>query len=101
MLKPQKPTCINRGVHTRLTRRHGISTSLLFTWRRAYRRGTLMTRTADTGFVPAVVVPDVRPEVAPLSGRIEIVLVNGRRVIIEAGVDIAALSQLIAVLERR
>jgi len=55
----------------------------------------------SSGFVPAIVVPDVRSEVAPLSGRIEIVLVNGRRVIIEAGVDIAALSQLIAVLERR
>src|ERR1700761_3780871 len=40
-------------------RRYGISTSLLFTWRRACRQST--SQTADNGFVPAVVVPDPRP----------------------------------------
>jgi hypothetical protein len=33
-------------------RQHGISTSLLFTGRRAYRRGALTSATADAGFVP-------------------------------------------------
>jgi hypothetical protein len=35
------------------------------------------------------------------SGRIEIVLANRRRVIVDAGVDIAVLSQLVEALERR
>jgi transposase len=82
-------------------RRHGISTSLLFTWRREHRRGTLTSRPVDAGFVPAVVVPDVRPAMPPVSGRIEIVLANKRRVIVDAGVDIVVLSQLVEALERR
>ena len=82
-------------------RRHGISTSLLFTWRRAHRRGTLTSRPVDAGFVPAVVVADVRPPVPPASGRIEIVLANRRRVIVDGGVDIGVLSQLVEALERR
>jgi transposase len=81
-------------------RRHGISTSRLFTWRRAYRGSTLTSRFVDAGFVPAVVVPDVRPAVPPASGRIEIVLANKRRVIVDAGVDIAVLSQLVDALEQ-
>jgi hypothetical protein len=48
-----------------------------------------------------VVVPDVRPAVPASSGRLEIVLVNRRRVIVDAGIDIAVLSQLVEALERR
>jgi transposase len=80
-------------------RRYGISTSLLFTWRRACRQNT--SQPSDTGFVPAVVVPDVRPVVPAGSGRIEIVLANRRRVIVDGSVDIAALCQLVEALERR
>ena len=80
-------------------RRYGISTSLLFTWRRACRQST--SRPSDAGFVAAVVVPDVRPAVPASSGRIEIVLANRRRVIVDGGVDIAALCQLVEALERR
>jgi transposase len=80
-------------------RRYGISTSLLFTWRRACRQST--SETADTGFVPPVVVPDVRPAVPTGSWRIEIVLANRRRVIVNGGVDIAVLCQLVEALERR
>ena len=80
-------------------RRYGISTSLLFTWRRACRQST--SQTADNGFVPAVVVPDPRPLVPAGFGRIEIVLANRRRVIVDGGVDIAVLSQLVEALERR
>jgi len=80
-------------------RRYGISTSLLFTWRRACRQSP--SQTADNGFVPAVVVPDVRPAVPTGSGRIEIVLANKRRVIVDGGVDIAVLCQLVEALEHR
>jgi transposase len=83
-------------------RRHGISTSLLFSWRRAYRSETLTGTGGDPGFVPAVVVPEVRPTLQSESaGRMEIVLANGRRIIVDAGVDIATLARLLAVLERR
>ena len=58
-------------------------------------------RLSRAGFVPAVVVPDVRPAVPAGSGRIEIVLANRRRVIVDAGIDIAVLSQLVEALERR
>jgi hypothetical protein len=51
--------------------------------------------------VPAVVVPDVRPAVPAGSGRIEIVLANRRRVIVDGGVDITALCRLVEALERR
>ena len=78
-------------------RRYGISTSLLFTWRRACRP----EHSQPAGFVPAVVVPDVRPAVPAGSGRIEIMLANRRRVIVDAGFDIAVLSQLVEALERR
>jgi transposase len=44
-----------------------------------------------------VVVPDVRPAVPAGSGRIEIVLANRRRVIVDGGVDIAVLCQLVEV----
>jgi transposase len=80
-------------------RRYGISTSLLFSWRRACRQST--SQSSNAGFVPAVVVPDVRPAVPAGSGRIEIVLANNRRVIVDGGVDIAVLSQLVEALERQ
>jgi len=40
------------------------------------------------------------PELAP-SGRMEIVVAKGRRIIVDAGVDAAALARVVAVLDRR
>ena len=80
-------------------RRYGISTSLLFTWRRACRQST--SQPSDAGFVPAVVVPDIRPAVPASSWRIEIVLANRRRVIVDGGVDTAVMSRLVEALECR
>ncbi len=47
-----------------------------------------------------VVVPE-RPTVSPPSSRMEIVASNGRRVVVDAGVDVAALARVLDVLERR
>jgi transposase len=83
-------------------RRHGISPSLLFTWRRAFGTGRAAVSRPAPGFVPAVVVPEERR--ASLRGaacRMVIVLTNGRRVIVDAGVDPATLGRLLDVLERR
>jgi transposase len=79
-------------------RRHGISSSLLFAWRKAYRAGTLV----DAGpgsFVPAVVVEE-HSAPAPAPRRIEILTPSGYRVWVDADVDEAALLRVLAVLAR-
>jgi transposase len=76
-------------------RRYGISSALLFNWRKAYRAGSLSGGQSG-GFVPALVVG---PPSAG-SGRLEIVTPTGYRVILESGVDEAALLRVLAVLAR-
>lgn len=80
-------------------RRHDIPTSLLFTWRKAYHKGRLGTGTPAVGFVEARVVAD--PVVSPTGtgGRIEIIAHGGRRLVVGADVDPAALAKVLAVLE--
>ena len=80
-------------------RRHGISTSLLFAWRKAYGAGTLVAA-APSGFVPAVVVEEPAPPTAPAPSRIEIFRPNGQRLFVDAGVDEAALARVLSVLAR-
>ena len=80
-------------------RRHGLSISLLFAWRKAYRAGTLVDA-VPRGFVPAMVVEE-RPAAAPLvPSRIEIVTPNGHRVLVGTGVDETALARVLAALAR-
>ena len=56
-----------------------------------------------SGFVPAMVVADPMPSTpaAPASGRMVIEIGKDRRVIVDAGVDAAALARVLAILERR
>jgi transposase len=86
-------------------RRHGISRSLLLIWRRAF---DVSRSTAGAAFVPAVVSEaETPPEQArrtsasPVVGRMVIVLGRGRRIVVDAGVDAAALTRVLDVLERR
>ena len=93
-------------------RRHGISRSLLTNWRRAYREGRL-AGAAEPAFVPvrvrddvpaasgAAVSPAAASEGDAVAGRMEIVLAGGRRVVVGADVDAAALARVVDVLERR
>jgi transposase len=85
-------------------RRHGISRSLLTTWRRAWRAGLLGSEVAPD-FSQLIVVPDPappEPEVAlAVAGRMEIDLGNGRRITVSADVDRAALARVLAALEGR
>jgi hypothetical protein len=55
------------------------------------------------GFMPVVVAGgSALPQTGSLAcGRMEIVLIDGRRVVVDAGVDAAALDRVITVLERR
>ncbi|WP_108260996.1 IS66-like element accessory protein TnpA [Mangrovicoccus ximenensis] len=82
-------------------RRHGISRSLLTLWRRAYRENSLVA--SPEGFMAVSIAPD--PAAGAMSGadadaRIEIVLTNGRRILVPAGVDPGSLARLLPVLER-
>ena len=90
-------------------RRHGISRAQLLAWRRTLRPEPSEAEPVP-GFVPAVIVPGPPPAVTPNTGlgcaksgddRIEIVLGRGRRMIVRAGVDGAALARVLDVLERR
>lgn len=93
-------------------RRHGIATSLLFKWRKAYREGHLGGEETPT-FMPAVITPEApvfassgpspRPDRAPdaAGGRMEVVAASGRRVIVGADVDPVALARVLDVLEGR
>lgn len=88
-------------------RRHGISRSLLTTWRRTWRAGLLGAHAPD--FSPVIVAPDPVPLATPehevrsltVAGRMEIDLGNDRRVTVGADVDGAALARVLAALEGR
>ena len=82
-------------------RAHGISRSLLTTWRRQFRDGTLGAD-RQPSFAPLLMAPEVPSGAGPAScaDRIEIVLGNGRRLIVGAGIDASALARVVAVLER-
>jgi transposase len=84
-------------------RRYGISRSLLLIWRRSFRPEANIAEEPPIGFVPAMVVPETRPSVpaVPARGRMVIVIANGSRIIVDAGVDAAALARVLEVLERR
>jgi len=96
-------------------RHHGLSSSLLFHWRRQAREGKLEGKDEVPGFVPAVVAAESPGEVrvaeapsgpsdgsaaGPSGGRMEIVLSNGCRVIVGSDVDSAALRRVIAAVRR-
>ena len=85
-------------------RRHGISRSLLMTWRRAFRPERMGPEVQQTSFARAMVATAetvaVEPS-APTTGRMVIEIGKDRRVIVDAGVDAAALARVLAILERR
>ena len=98
-----------------VAQRYNLNANQIFRWRRLFREPE---RAGAAGrFVPVVVeaAPGEEPNAAtmsppsesvvaggqPATGRMEIVLSGDRRVIVDRTVDGAALSRVIAVLERR
>jgi transposase len=77
-------------------RRHGISISLLFAWRKA-ARWSMRRRAASCRRLVVEERPAATP---PAPSRIEIVTPNGYRVLVDAGVAAAALARVLAVLAR-
>lgn len=90
-------------------RRHGISRSLLLTWRRLFAAGSGgNAEQPKPAFVPAVVVSAAASanalpiqDATRASGRMVIELGNDRRIIVDVDVDAAALSRVLSILERR
>ena len=101
-------------------RRHGLTPSQLFTWRRLDSDGRLTADADEPRFVPAIVA-DERPATPQTSGPacllaapdaaaassgagargvMEIVLAGGCRVIVDKDVNGAALARVVAVLTR-
>ena len=84
-------------------RRYGLSTGQLYLWRRQAREGKLSCEAEQPGFVPAIVVADHQNEIvaAPVtSGRIEIMIGGGRRMIVEGDVNPALVVEVVRGLER-
>jgi transposase len=90
-----------------VARRYGLHPSQVFAWRKAAREGEIAGRPGsglfECAFAPVLVTdgPRVPPPGAIDIGRMEIVLVSGRRIVVDARVDAAALDRVITVLERR
>ena len=83
-----------------VARRNDVNANLVFTWRRQVREQA----GGSGGLVPVVVEPpplDAVTSDAPATGRMEISLADGSRVIVDREVDGSALARVLAVLARR
>jgi transposase len=98
------------AVVTEIARRHGISTSLVFTWRRRARLASFVP--AGPGLVPVQLTPATAESIpsieAPAAipsrrrrGLIEIELGGGKRVSVDENVDADALGRVLDVLSQR
>ena len=95
---------------TATARRHGVSRSLLTIWRRQYRAGELGAETPPS-FIPLAVSPPMAPPTVPATAReaprstpdvqLEIVLRNGRRLLVPSSVEPEVLARLLPALESR
>jgi len=88
-----------------VARRYGLHPSQVFAWRKAAREGNIEEAGCgfDGAFEPVLMTGGSRiaPSDAVGCGRMEIVLVNGRRIVVDGSVDAAALDRVVDVLERR
>jgi transposase len=96
------------AVVTEIARRHGIATSLVFTWRRRARLATVASRGPRLVPVQVAAAESVQSIETPAAiparkrrGVIEIELGDGRRVSVDEDVDAEALGRVLDVLSRR
>ncbi len=104
-------TLVPGAVVSEVARRHGVSQSLLFTWRRQARTDALKEGAGSTLLPveigsPAATTEDVHPRVVAgrrrrASGMIEIELGSGKRVRVDNEVDADALRRVLSVLGER
>jgi transposase len=92
-----------------VARRHGVSPSQLFAWRKLYRAGAGIERAVPAagvpGFAAVAITPATPPSVADavpaFSGLIEIELARGDRVRISGAVDPAVVAAALRALAGR
>src|SRR5215472_15626682 len=90
-----------------VARRYGLHPSQVFAWRKAARAGDITGRlgciSLDGAFTPVLVSDGscTPPSASIGCGRMEIVLLSGRRIVVDASVDAAVLERVITVLERQ
>jgi len=96
------------AVVTEIARRHGIATSLVFTWRRRARLATVASAGPRLVPVQVATAASVQSIEAPAAiparkrrGVIEIELGDGKRVSVDENVDADALRRVLDVLSRR
>ena len=96
------------AVVTEIARRHGIATSLVFTWRRRARLATVASAGPRLVPVQVAAAESVQSIEAPAAiparkrrGVIEIELGDGKRVSVDENVDADALGRVLDVLSRR
>ena len=96
------------AVVTEIARRHGIATSLVFTWRRRARLATVAAAGPRLVPVQVAAAESVRSIETPAAiparkrrGVIEIELCDGKRVSVDENVDADALGRVLDVLSRR
>ncbi len=75
-------------------RRHAVDPSQIYDW----RRQLFLRIPKGGGFVPVVVTPEV--PVPSSRGQMEIVCGNGRRIIVDRDVDVAALLRVLVGIDR-
>lgn len=88
-------------------RRHEVSRALLTRWRREFRSGQLVAG-GRPQFLAVQVASDAAntaarqqpAEAAAIDNRVEVTLVNGRRIAVGVAIDPMALARLVQVLDR-
>ena len=87
---------------SRVARKHGVASGLVFRWRKQFARETAPAEpSCEQRFVAIALPAPVGPPAIPANGcpTIEIVLTCGRRVIVGKDVDTVALKRVIAAVE--
>jgi transposase len=95
-------SCVAPRQISATARRHGISASQLFAWRRTLAMGPLVSTSVPPPFVPVRV--ELEPATATATAmqmEMEIVSARGTRIFVDARLDKAALAAIITVLEDR
>ena len=88
-------------------RRYEVSRALLTRWRREFRSGQLVAGSRPQ-FLAVQVASDAAntgarqqpAEAAAMDNRVEVTLVNGRRIAVGVAIDLMALARLVQVLDR-
>jgi len=85
-----------------VARRYGLNANLLFTWRRRFAATQTETRAA-AAILPVTIAPSSPMSLAAApeaSGRMEITLPDGTKIVVGADVEAAALARVVKALRR-